>query len=316
MRARLLVPVAAVVLALTACTAVPPSPGPSAPAEEPGAGAGPTASGDPEASDDEPAITVRTADGAWVVRGTGFTGGNQYLVQCTGGTTTGSSALDDCDMSTSEQVVADAEGRISATRPARAFVNVGSVSEVDCTGDPCALAVADLSDVVLAAAAAPLPDGAEPPDAPTLALSEQELGDDEGKVTVTGEGYAQGAVVRLVQCATAGPDGGVDGGVDGDNCLYDDGKRVVARDQAAYDAYVQKAVPTILQAGGRPLVVHDAPGVIEGQWHGPRTVVLEFDSEDAARNWYESPAYQAVVGERHASAATNAVIVSGFEMPQ
>ena len=47
-----------------------------------------------------------------------------------------------------------------------------------------------------------------------------------------------------------------------------------------------------------------------------RTVVLEFDSEDAARNWYESPAYQAVVGERHASAATNAVIVSGFEMPQ
>ena len=47
-----------------------------------------------------------------------------------------------------------------------------------------------------------------------------------------------------------------------------------------------------------------------------RTVVLEFDSEDAARNWYGSPAYQAVVGERHASAATNAVIVSGFEMPQ
>lgn len=222
MRARLLVPVTAVVLALAACTAAPPNPGPP---PETGATSspGPTASGDPEGPGDEPAITVRAAGGAWVVRGTGFTGGNQYLVQCTGGTTAGAKALDECDMSTSEQVVADAEGRISATRPARAFVNVGSVSEVDCTGDPCALAVADLSDVVLAAAAAPLPDGAEPPDAPTLVLSEHELGADKGRVTVTGEGYGQGATVRLVQCATT-----PDGGVDGDNCLYDDGKRVVA----------------------------------------------------------------------------------------
>jgi hypothetical protein len=226
-RARLLVPVTALVLALAACTAAPPSSDPSVPVEEPGATstpeAGPTASGEPDAPGDEPAITVRAADGAWVVRGTGFTGGNQYLVQCAGGTTAGASALDECDMSTSEQVVADAKGRISTTRPARAFVNVGSVSEVDCTGDPCALAVADLSDVVLAAAAAPLPDGSEPPDAPTLVLSEQELGAEKGRVTVTGEGYAQGAAVRLVQCATT-----PDGGVDGDNCLYDDGKRVVA----------------------------------------------------------------------------------------
>ena len=221
-RARLLAPVTAVVLALAACTAAPPNPGP---AQEPGATSSPdpSASDAPEGSGDEPAITVRSAGGAWVVRGTGFTGGNQYLVQCTGGTTAGTKALDECDMSTSEQVVADAEGRISATRPARAFVNVGSVSEVDCTGDPCALAVADLSDVVLAAAAAPLPDGSETPDAPTLVLSEQELGADKGSVTVTGEGYAQGATVRLVQCATT-----PDGGVDGDNCLYDDGKRVVA----------------------------------------------------------------------------------------
>jgi hypothetical protein len=231
MRARLLLPVTAVVLALAACTATPPSSGPPSSAEEPGSTSTPAP--DPAASDDtkhdtkdeggKPTITVRAADGAWVVRGTGFSGGNQYLVQCTGGTTAEASALDECDMSTSEQVVADERGRISATRQARAFINVGSVSEVDCTGDPCVLAVADLSDVVLAAAPAPLPDGAEPPDAPTLELSEQELGADKGRVTVTGTGYAPGAAVRIVQCATT-----PDGGVDGDNCLYDDGKRVVA----------------------------------------------------------------------------------------
>lgn len=86
-------------------------------------------------------------------------------------------------------------------------------------------------------------------------------------------------------------------------------------DQAGYDAYVAKALPTIMQAGGRAIVVHDDPEVIEGTWHGTRTVVLEFDSVEAARNWYKSPEYQAIIGERHASADANAAIVSGFEMP-
>jgi uncharacterized protein (DUF1330 family) len=87
------------------------------------------------------------------------------------------------------------------------------------------------------------------------------------------------------------------------------------RDQAGYEAYVEKAIPTIVEAGGRPIVVHDDPEVLEGQSPGSRIVVLEFDSMEAARSWYSSPAYQAVVGERHASAEADAVIVGGFEMP-
>ena len=87
------------------------------------------------------------------------------------------------------------------------------------------------------------------------------------------------------------------------------------QDQARYDAYVEKAIPTIVESGGRPIVVHDDPEVLEGQSPGSRIVVLEFDSVEAARNWYSSPAYQAVVGERHASAEADAVIVAGFEMP-
>lgn len=86
-------------------------------------------------------------------------------------------------------------------------------------------------------------------------------------------------------------------------------------DQAGYDGYVSKALPTILEAGGRVLVVHDDPEVIEGNWHGTRVVMLEFDSVEAARDWYNSPGYQAIVGERHASADANAAIVAEFEMP-
>jgi uncharacterized protein (DUF1330 family) len=87
----------------------------------------------------------------------------------------------------------------------------------------------------------------------------------------------------------------------------------VIRDQGRYDTYVQNVVPTITQSGGRIIAVHDGPEILEGQWHGSRTVVLEFDSVEAARNWYRSPAYQAIIGERHASAEANAVILRGLE---
>jgi uncharacterized protein (DUF1330 family) len=86
-------------------------------------------------------------------------------------------------------------------------------------------------------------------------------------------------------------------------------------DEPGMNVYVQRAIPTILQAGGRILVVDDAAEVIEGAWHGRRTVVLEFDSVEAARNWYRSPEYQQVVGLRHAAGDSKAVIVAGVETP-
>jgi uncharacterized protein (DUF1330 family) len=86
-------------------------------------------------------------------------------------------------------------------------------------------------------------------------------------------------------------------------------------DQAQIDAYAQQALPTILQAGGKILVVDDAPEQIEGSWHGKRTVILEFESVEAARNWYMSSEYQEIAPQRHAAADSNAAIVAGFEMP-
>ncbi len=87
------------------------------------------------------------------------------------------------------------------------------------------------------------------------------------------------------------------------------------KDQDGINAYSGKAVPTILQSGGKPIIVEDNAELLEGTWHGTRTIVVEFDSVDAARAWYNSDAYQAVIGERHAAADSNAVIVGGFEMP-
>lgn len=61
------------------------------------------------------------------------------------------------------------------------------------------------------------------------------------------------------------------------------------------------------------LAVDTEPQVLEGNWHGHQTVMLEFDSVEAAREWYESEAYQKAAKLRQAAADCNAVIVSGFD---
>jgi len=68
-------------------------------------------------------------------------------------------------------------------------------------------------------------------------------------------------------------------------------------------------------AGGR-LLVFDMASVAKEGTPGVQTVVIEYDSKEAALAAYESDEYQAVVGIR-LSATTNgrAVIVDGLSPP-
>jgi len=63
------------------------------------------------------------------------------------------------------------------------------------------------------------------------------------------------------------------------------------------------------------LVADRQPEVLEGEWLCTQTVVLEFESVEAARSWYRSDTYQAAATLRHAAADINAVIVFGFPHP-
>ena len=65
-------------------------------------------------------------------------------------------------------------------------------------------------------------------------------------------------------------------------------------DRGAYDPYLMQ-VPETLEAFGAEVIVADFESeAIEGDAGGV-TVVLKFDSEDAARNWYQSPQYQRII---------------------
>jgi uncharacterized protein (DUF1330 family) len=84
------------------------------------------------------------------------------------------------------------------------------------------------------------------------------------------------------------------------------------KDPEGMKAYAKAAGPTMSEGGCKILSVETKPHVLEGDWHGDQTVVLEFDSVDAARAWYESEAYQKAAKLRQSAADCNAVILSGF----
>jgi uncharacterized protein (DUF1330 family) len=65
-----------------------------------------------------------------------------------------------------------------------------------------------------------------------------------------------------------------------------------------YKEYQAGAGPTIQASGGKLISFDVAAETIEGEPPGPQTVIVEFESAEAAKAWYRSPAYQAVVGKR------------------
>ena len=83
-------------------------------------------------------------------------------------------------------------------------------------------------------------------------------------------------------------------------------------DPEGMKAYGRAASPAMSRGGCKILSVDTKPQVVEGSWHGHQTVVLEFDSVDAARAWYESEAYQKAAKVRQSAAECNVVILSGF----
>ena len=65
----------------------------------------------------------------------------------------------------------------------------------------------------------------------------------------------------------------------------------------AYQAYVPAVLPTLEAHGAEVLVADYESEAIEGTPHSV-TIVVRFPSKEAARAWYHSPEYQAIVNLR------------------
>jgi uncharacterized protein (DUF1330 family) len=86
----------------------------------------------------------------------------------------------------------------------------------------------------------------------------------------------------------------------------------VVRDPKLYREYQAAAGPTVQAFGGEMVAFDVAAETIEGTPPGPQTVILRFESAEAAKAWYGSPGYQAVVGKRLAATDGFAVIAQSM----
>ncbi len=80
-------------------------------------------------------------------------------------------------------------------------------------------------------------------------------------------------------------------------------------DPEGYQGYVPGVVPLLQKHGARILAAEFDALSLEGEKRGVY-VVLEFDSEQAALDWYNDPAYDAVRKIRLDSCAHNNMVIA------
>lgn len=77
--------------------------------------------------------------------------------------------------------------------------------------------------------------------------------------------------------------------------------------------YLAKVAETLEPFGGKRLVVGGKVLPVEGSAPQGVFVILEFADVATAHAWYASPAYQEILGHRHAASDSDAFIVEGFD---
>jgi uncharacterized protein (DUF1330 family) len=83
-------------------------------------------------------------------------------------------------------------------------------------------------------------------------------------------------------------------------------------DPAGLQNYMKAARASSL-GRGRAIIVDDDVTPVEGDWHGSRLVVLEFDDDAAFREWYDSPEYQAALPLRLSATDSRGALAKGLD---
>ncbi len=82
-------------------------------------------------------------------------------------------------------------------------------------------------------------------------------------------------------------------------------------DPDRYPDYISQVSQIIERHGGRYLARGGKVEVLEGDWEPQRLVILEFESMERLREFYDSPEYAPLKQLRHEAAFTQFVVVEG-----
>ena len=83
-------------------------------------------------------------------------------------------------------------------------------------------------------------------------------------------------------------------------------------DASLMDEYLEKVPATLKKYGAKLLAATSTIDTVEGGWASKRVVILEFADMEAARAWYNSPVYQAVLPLRLKAANDRVIFVDGM----
>ena len=90
---------------------------------------------------------------------------------------------------------------------------------------------------------------------------------------------------------------------------------VKAADAPALATGDELAAAAIARHGGRCLADGGRSEVLEGKWQAPeRLLIVEFDSLQQAKRFYDSPEYQQARAARGDAAAMNMLVVEGLPL--
>ncbi len=82
-------------------------------------------------------------------------------------------------------------------------------------------------------------------------------------------------------------------------------------DQTGYEEYRRQVSATLTPYGGRFLVRGGQVTLLEGSWETGRIVILEFDSSELARRWFDSAEYAPVKAIRQQNSTGRFIMVDG-----
>jgi uncharacterized protein (DUF1330 family) len=90
---------------------------------------------------------------------------------------------------------------------------------------------------------------------------------------------------------------------------------VQVTDPRGYEEYRRQVEGTIAAYGGRYLVRGGQAESLEGDAPRGRLVVLEFESYERAKAWYDSSEYAGPKQIRHDTSIGRVIVVDGYSMP-
>ena len=82
-------------------------------------------------------------------------------------------------------------------------------------------------------------------------------------------------------------------------------------DPETYKGYSERVPATLEKYGGRYLARGGRTARLEGEGNAARNVIIEFDSVEAAKTWYDSPEYQEAKFRREGAAVASIIVLEG-----